>query len=120
MKLPTTAQLQNWFAPIFGLIDSAGEPIIIRENIGSGQWTSHPAVNGKPNAIKVEDIITGSLARQGDFKIIIRSNVFPVARRLENKDRVTFRGRDWAVIDDDANQYSIGGVCYARVLHVRG
>ena len=120
MKLPSTGQLQNWFAPIFELIDSAGEPVVIKENIGAGQWTTHTAVKGKPNPVKIEDLVPGSLARQGDFKIIIRANVFPVARRLENKDRITFRGRDWAVLDDDANQYAIGGVVYARVLHVRG
>jgi len=115
-----TAFLQAQFAPIFELIDAAGEDIVIRENIAIGQWTAHDPVKAKPNPIRITDLIPGSLVKIGDFLLIVRAENFPVARPLENKDRVTFRGRDYGVINDDANQYSIGGVCYARVLLVRG
>lgn len=118
--IPSTAQLQAYFAPLFEFIDSAGEDIVIHENIGAGQWTAHNPVKARANAVKIEEIIPGSLVRQGDFRLIVRAESFPVSRRLENKDRVTFRGRDYGVIDDDPNQYSIGGVVYARVLFVRG
>jgi len=119
VALPTTAWLQEKFAPIYGLIDSAGEPVVIREN-NDGVFTDHAAIKAKPNPVKLEDLVDGSTAKQGDFFLICRANSFPVARRLEQKDRVRFRGRDHAVINDDANQHSIGGVVYARVLHVRG
>jgi hypothetical protein len=120
MALPTTAQLQAAFAPIFALIDSAGEPVVIREYMSPGAYTEHPPINAKAKPVKLEDLVEGSLAKQGDFFLIVRANAFPVARKLEQRDRVTFRGRDYAVINDDANQYSIGGNSYARVLHVRG
>lgn len=119
--LPSTVQLQDMFAPIFALIDSAGEDIVVRENTGPGVWADHPAIKAKPSAFRPEDIVAGSTLEQGDFKLIVRANTFPVARRLEQKDRITWRGRDWAVTEDDHGaQYSIGGVVYARVLQVRG
>lgn len=116
--LPTTAQLQAMFAPIFELIDSAGEDVVIKEGNGNGGFTSYPPIKARPVAMKTDDLV--GQAQQGDFFLIVRANAFPVAQRLERKDRVSFRGRDHAVINDDANQYSIGGICYARKLHVRG
>lgn len=118
--IPTTAQLQALFAPIFELIDSAGEDVVIKEADGSGGFIPHPPIKARPVAMKTDDLGTTSFAKQGDFFLIIRADPFPVSRRLEQKDRVTFRGRDHAVINDDANQYSIGGTVYARKLHVRG
>ena len=120
MALPTTGFLQNTFAPIFELIDAAGELVTIRENDGTGNYTDHAPIKGKPKALRPEELIQGSIAKQGDFYLICRADRFPVARRLETKDRVRFRGRDYSVLNDDSNQYSIGGVVYARVLHLRG
>lgn len=118
---PSTAQLQAIFSPIFELIDSAGEDIIIREYIDANNpVVDHLPIKAKPNPIRTIDLIEGSLAKQGDLFLIVRAEAFPVARRLDQRDRVYFRGRDWSIINDDANQYSIGGVVYARVLHVRG
>jgi hypothetical protein len=120
MVLPTTSFLKATFAPIFELIDAAGEDVVIRENTAPNTFTNHPAVKAKPKPMTMEDLKDGSPAKQGDLFLIVRADAFPVARRLEQKDRVHFRGRDYAVINDDANQYSIGGTVYARVLHVRG
>lgn len=121
MMIPNTAQLQAYFAPLFDFIDQAGEDIIIKEFTStSTPPIEYPAIKAKPNPLKLEDLVDGSQAKQGDFFLICRANSFPVARKLEQKDRVYFRGRDHAVINDDANQYAIGGVVYARVLHVRG
>jgi len=121
MSFPSTAQLQSIFAPIFELIDSSGEDIIVREYIdASNPVVDHEPIKAKPNPIRTQDLVEGSLAKQGDMFLIARAEVFPVARRLDQRDRIYFRGRDWAIINDDANQYSIGGVVYARVLHVRG
>ena len=120
MNMPTTGWLQQTFAPIYELIDSAGEDIVIRENDGTGNYTDHNPIKAKPNPLKLEDLVGGSTAKQGDFFLICRAETFPVARSLEQKDRVRFRGRDYSIINDDANQHSIGGVVYARILHVRG
>lgn len=115
-----TAFLQATFAPIFELIDAAGEDIVIRENTAIGVWTDHPPIKAKPNPIRITDLIPGSIVRIGDFLLLVRAENFPVARLLENKDRITFRGRDYGVINDDPHQYSIGGHTYVRVLLVRG
>jgi hypothetical protein len=121
MNMPSTAWLQATFAPIFELIDSSGEDIIVREFVAVGTpLTDHLPIKAKPNPARVQDLIEGSLAKQGDQFLIARAESFPVARRLDQRDRIFFRGRDWAVMDDDSNQYSIGGTVYARVLHVRG
>jgi hypothetical protein len=120
MQLPSTLQLQQMFAPIFELIDAAGEEVIIKESRGVGDLFPHPPLKGKPMPMRPEDIVAGGIAKEGDFFIVVRADKFPVARRLEQKDRVRFDGRDYAVINDDHNQYRIGGVTYARKLHLRG
>lgn len=120
MPLPTTAQLQAMFAPIFGLIDSAGEDVVVIQVETGNLPVYHNPIKARPVAMTTEDLISQTFAKQGDFFLICRANPFPVARRLEQRDRVRFRGRDFAIINDDSNQYSIGGICYARKLHVRG
>lgn len=120
LNLPSAAELQAMFAPVYQLIDVAGEDVVIRENDGAGNYTDHPAIKAKPRPVDLKDIAAGTTARQGDFYLICRGDRFPVARPLQQKDRVLFRGRQLAIINDDENQHSIGGVVYARVLHVRG
>jgi hypothetical protein len=121
MALVTTPFLQATFAPIFDLIDAAGEDVIIREHVGQSQpLVDHTVIRGKAQPFRSEDIMDGSTVKQGDFKVICRASSFPVARKLEQKDRVRLRGHDYSVINDDSNQYAIGGVVYARVLHLRG
>jgi hypothetical protein len=120
MSMPSTAQLQAMFLPLLDLIDSVGEAITIRESTAPGQFTDHPPLRAKAQPFKAEELLAGSAAKQGDFKLLCRANRFPVSRHLEQKDRVVFRGREYAVMNDDANQYSIGGQVLVRVLHVRG
>jgi hypothetical protein len=120
ITVPPTEQLQYWFSMLFGLLDNSGEDVVIRENDGQGNYIDHAPIRAKPNQIKMVDIMPGSLAQQGDIFLICNADSFPVARRLEQKDRVTFRDRDYAIINDDANQYSVGGKVLGRVLHIRG
>lgn len=119
--IPTTGELQSYFAPLFELIDSAGEDIVIKENTAPGVFTDHPTRKAKPYPYRVEELIPGSTVKQGDNRLIVRALNWPVARRLEQKDRILWRGREYSVISDDAGaQFSIGGVIYARILQVRG
>jgi hypothetical protein len=120
VALPTTAWLQANFAPIYALIDSVGTTVIIRENTAPGAWSDHGPIKAKINPVKMEDLIQGSSVKQGDMFVIVKADSFPVARQLEQKDRIRIDGRDYSVINDDRHQHRIGDKTYARVIHVRG
>ena len=120
LNFPSSAKLTGMFNQVIDLINVSGEDVVIRERTAAGAYTDHPAIKARATAMRMEDLIAGSPAKQGDLYLICDARKFPVARRLAQGDRVTFRGRDYAVINDDADQYSVAGTVLARKLHVRG
>lgn len=103
------------------VFDATGEHITVKINTEPGVWESHGPLLARPSALRPEDIAAGSTLKQGDMKFIVLALTFPVQRRLEQKDRITWRGRDYAVISDDfGSTRSTSGNTLAREILARG
>jgi hypothetical protein len=103
------------------VFNAVGENITVRENTAPGTWTDHGPILSRATALRPEDIQAGSTLKQGDLKFVVLALTFPVSRRLEQKDRIRWRGRDYGVVSDDfASTRSTSGNPLAREIVARG
>lgn len=95
------------------------EDVTIMLNNGVG-FDSHPA-KAVVRGYKEEDLVPGSSIQQGDMKLMIAADRYPVAinRPLERKDRIVVNGRACGVVHFDPNSRNIGGVPIMYEIAVR-
>lgn len=120
LNLPTTADLQAKFREAYALIDVVGDEVTLRLRQDDGSYTD-VALKAKVSQLKPQDIIAGSTAQVGDLRAIVNAASIPAGmRRLERKDRMLWRGREYAVLEYDDATASIGADVLAVNIFVRG
>jgi hypothetical protein len=102
------------------LIEFCGEEVVVRQKQGAGFVDLDP-IPAKVSAYRVQDLIPGASARIGDLvAIVMRDDLPPELTRLESKDRVTWRGRDYAVMNYDDATSSLAGQGVVVTMLLRG
>lgn len=117
-----TATLQQAFKAAHELLMNAcaDEVLLMLRNATSDFDTVGP-LKAKVAELRMQDVVAGSTARAGDLSVILlASSIPPGQRRLEAKDRVLWRGREYAVIQYDDATDSIGAQVLAVKILVRG
>lgn len=103
-------------------IDVAGEPVTLWEATAAG-FVKHGPVNAMVSSYRRSEMVPGGPVEDGDFRCLIYWPTFaglPIARRLERKDRVEWRGRQYAVMQFDDATHSAAGAIFAAELQLRG
>ena len=119
--IPTPEQYRAMFRPMHAMIDSVGEPVTIRVRNAAGTYDDHGPIMAKMSAFRADEIIPGGPAKLGDVRAIVRAGALPPGlRRLENKDRVSWKGRDYAVTNWDDSSHAVGGETMAVEIWIRG
>lgn len=119
-QFPPQGDIQAWFRDAYGLLLAVAEDIVLRYRQEDLTFTEIQA-KAKPSELVLTDIVAGSSARIGDVKLIVHaSSIPPGTRRMEQKDRVLWRGREYAVVQYDHATPSIGGEPMAITIIVRG
>ncbi len=118
---PSPEQLRADGAGVYAGLDQVGDPIeIIVRNDDGTYATPVPAV-AKVSQFRLDELIAGSPARQGDVKALLRATWIPAGqRRLEQRDRVQWRGKPYSVINYDDATHAVAGTVFAIVLWLRG
>lgn len=121
MPLPTTTQLQSWFHQAYQLLGVVADEVTLRYRESGNTWSEVGPIKGKVSALKLSEIVAGSTARVGDLRVILDTMAIPAGqRRMELKDRVLWRGREYAVVDYDDATASIGADQFAVWIIIRG
>jgi hypothetical protein len=101
-------------------LQTVGESVVLREQTAPGVYTNH-TVRGLVRTYRAQDIVPGGSLQLGDLTIIVLREDYPLGvRRLERKDRVLVRGREYAVVNYDDATRSVNGTVYAVDILVRG
>jgi len=120
IRFPATEQLQNQFRAAYEMIETVGEFVVLRYRLDDGGYDD-AMVKGKVSELRLVDIVAGSTARVGDLRVILHAKSIPLgARKMESKDRVNWRGREYAVVQYDNATASIGGEVFGVSIIVRG
>lgn len=95
------------------------EDVTIMVNNGAG-FDSHTA-KAVVRGYKETDLVAGSSIQQGDMKLLIAADRYPVAitRPLERKDRIVVNGKHCGVIHFDPNSRNIAGAPIMYEIAVR-
>jgi hypothetical protein len=102
------------------LVEFCGETVTIRQRSGAGYVDLKP-IPAKVSAYRIQDIIPGASARIGDLIAIVLREDLPLdLPRLEQRDRVTWRGRDYAVLNYDDATSSLAGQGVVVTMLLRG
>ena len=121
MRVPTGDELRAAFRPLHALIDSAGEPVTLLVRNAAGAFDPVGPVQAKLGGFQAQEIIPGGPAKLGDIRLIVRAGALPAGlRRLESKDRVQLRGRDYAIVNWDDTTHAVGGEVMAIEIWARG
>lgn len=124
--MPSTAWLQQKFRAAHQmLIGAVGDDVtlLLRNDtaVGPGYYIPHGPLKAKVSELRMQDIVAGSSARIGDVRVILEASAIPAGlRRLEEKDRVLWRGRQYGVVQYDDATDSIGAQVMAVNIIVRG
>jgi hypothetical protein len=101
-------------------LQTVGEQVVLREQTAPGVYTDHP-VRALVRAYKASEIVPGGSLELGDLSVIVLREDYPLGtRRLERKDRIALRGREYAVVNYDDASRSVNGIVYAVDVLVRG
>lgn len=100
-------------------LDTVGEPVVLRRRTGEATFDDLPAV-GMVKTMRLQDLVPGGPAQLGDFVLILLKRNLPAGYRLERKDRVTVRGRDYAVVNWDDMTRGVRGHMFAVDVLLRG
>jgi len=111
--------LQARFRAAYQMIALVGDDITLmyRTDIG---YDSVGPIKAKVAELRMNEIVAGSSARIGDLRAIVLAASIPAGRRLELKDRVQWRGRQYAVVQYDDATASIGAEVMAVNIYLRG
>ena len=96
------------------------QDVTLKINNGTG-WDSYRGVSAHVSGYSESELIAGGSIKLGDLKLIILADEIPSGVvALEQKDRIEIGGRDYAVINWDANTRSVGDQSIAVEVAVRG
>lgn len=118
--IPTAAQAIAWGRKSYALIDEIGEDVMIVEATAGGP-VQHGPVKMRPARYSTEELIPGGPVMLGDIRGIFNAASFPaIGRRLERKDRIRWRGRDYAVVQYDDVTRTQAGELLGIEIQLRG
>lgn len=103
-------------------IDVAGEPVTLWEASAAG-FIKHGPVNAMVSSYRRDELVPGGPVEVGDFRCLIYWPTFAalaIPRRLERKDRVEWRGKQYAVQQFDDATHAAAGQVFAAELQLRG
>ena len=121
LPLPDPVKLRDDFRAAYALIDLVGDCVTVEMRNKAGGYDPPFTIKAKVSGFKLEELIAGGPARQGDLRAIARASALPAGmRRLEAKDRVTWRGRPMAVLNYDDATHALGGEVLGVELWLRG
>lgn len=111
-----TAQARAAYAEI----DKLGDPVVVHERTPTG-FADHGGLFAFVRTYRSEQVIPGGPIEQGDFLATFNAATWPAAmRRLGQGDRVTWRGQQFAVMNQDDATRSFGGEVFGIDLQLRG
>lgn len=121
LNFPTTVDVQAKFRDAYELIDVVGDLVTLRLRGDDGSYTDVATIKAKVSQLRPQDIIAGSSAQVGDLRAVLRATSIPAGmRRMERKDRVLWRGREYAVVEYDDATASIGTEVFGVNIFIRG
>lgn len=102
-------------------LETLGEPVMIHERTPAG-FIDHGPVQAFVAAYRREDLVPGGPIEQGDLRATFNRATWPplLTRRLQQGDRVTWRGDLYAVMNQDDATRSAGGAQFGVDLQLRG
>lgn len=102
-------------------IDVIGEPVGVWEATPAG-FVKHGPAAAIVSAYLASELVPGGPIEAGDWRCLINGPSFAalgIGRRLEKRDRVEWRGRQYAVVNFNDTR-GAGGVVFAVELQLRG
>lgn len=120
--IPTPAQYAAMYRPLFALIDSVGDAVDVIVRQTDGSFAAPIPAKAKVSSYAMAELIGGAPAKQGDFRAIIRATpeLAAIGRRLEVRDRIKWKGREYAVQNWDDATHAVGGEVMAYEAQLRG
>lgn len=117
-----TANIQAAFRSAYEvLITAVADEVTLRLRSDAGTYTDVGPIKAKVAELRLSEIVPGSAAQVGDLRAILLAQSIPAdQRRMEMKDRVLWRGREYAVIQYDDASASIGAEVMAVNIILRG
>lgn len=102
-------------------LETLGEDVMLHERSASG-FIEHGPLKAFVANYRAQDLIPGGPIEQGDLRATFNRATWPAAlsRPLARGDRVTWRGRIYAVINQDDATRSAGGIQFGVDLQLRG
>jgi len=121
LNFPTTVDVQAKFREAYELIDVVGDEVLLMLRNAAGTFDDVGPLKAKVSELRMQDIAAGSTARVGDLRAILRASSIPAGMgRMEQKDRVLWRAREYAVVQYDDATASIGAEVLAVTIIMRG
>jgi hypothetical protein len=122
VSLPSTSWIQERFRSAYSLMIAAvGDDVTLMLRNAGGTFDNVGPLKAKVSELRLQDIVVGSTARVGDLRVILLAGSIPAGqRRMESKDRVLWRAREYAVVQYDDATASIGAEVMAVNIIVRG
>lgn len=101
-------------------LEALGDPVVIHERTPAG-FVDHGPVKAFVRAYRTDALIPGGPIDQGDFLATFNAATWPATlRRLEQGDRVTWKGSLYAVMNQDDATRSFNGEVFGIDLQLRG
>jgi hypothetical protein len=122
LPMPSQEALKAQFRDSYRLIEAVGEPVIVEVRAPDGSFEEFGPVAAKVANFAATDILQNAVLRQGDLKAILHGAGWLALGlpKLEQTDRVRYRGRAYSVLRFDDASHSIGGEVFAVELVLRG
>jgi hypothetical protein len=118
---PSDAQLIADGMASYAGLDVVGDPIEIILRNDDGTYAAPVNAVAKVSQFRLDELFDGSPARQGDVKALLRATWIPAGqRRLEQRDRVQWRGKPYSVINYDDATHAVAGTVLGVMLWLRG
>jgi hypothetical protein len=121
LTFPSTAAVQDSFRAAYQMIAVYGDDVLLRLRNAAGGYDDVGPLKAMVSALRLTDLVAGSTAQIGDLRaILLSSSIPPGQRRMEQKDRILWRGREYAVLQYDDATPSVGGEVLAVNIIIRG
>lgn len=122
MYVTTTADVQERFRKAYDyLINLVGDDVTLMLRNDTGTYDNVGPLKAKVSELRMQDIVAGSTARVGDLRAILLASSIPAGqRRMEQKDRIAWRAREYSVVQYDDATASIGAEVFGVTIIMRG
>ena len=119
---PTAATIVSDGLNAHAGIDVAGDPILIWEATPAG-FVEHGPLNAMVSTYRRDELVPGGPIEVGDLRCLIfwpTLEALGIGRQLERKDRIEWRGKQYAVQQFDDATHAAAGAIFAAELQLRG